>query len=953
MLLLSLVTALVLTVVAFPLTRRLAAAGSTGAGGVALITGTLIGGVVVGGAAGRIALAAAAALGVGLLGLLHDARPVDHASRLLVQSAAAVAVVVAGIRTDVTAIPAIDLALTVLGIVAVTNAFSLLDPDAGLVAAFGAVAALATFVLAALGNQPQLAHLSGALGGSCVGFLLCQSFGPARLGKCGSFFVGFILSVAVVELDLIPRVGRGGDALVLVLLCGLPALNAFVVVAGRARRNRPISVPAADQLSQRLARVGSRRAVALLVAAEVVLALLAVAMGRSMLSGVVSGVIALVVLTALWIRAARTSTYHGEPVVGWPRRVRLVMLGVAGIGVVATAAAAASLLAARGPLRNGADAATAALNAARDGEYERASGLFAESERLFRVGSKRLEGPLPSLGLVVPGVSSNIKAARLLADVGTDLAESGRSLARQVRPERLRMQGGAVPLAEVSRMAPTLRRAARVMTASERRIRVADLVYLFSPVRDAVTTVQDKLRAVSATTRRAADAADLAPRILGDGRPRRYLLVIQNPAESRATGGFIGNFGELVAQDGRISLQKFGSLENLRDNGVPFNDRKLGAPADFTKRFSDRMPDIKSWLHVNITPDFPTAARLMETLYPQSGGQSVDGVLSVDPVGLAALLKLTGPVSVAGWQEPLTAQNIVRVTTRDQYEPNRSYDERRDFLGAVAETVWRRVSSTNLGTPYAIADALGPAAGGRHIQLSLRRADEERFVRRLGIAGAVTPGRSDSLLFVNHNAAGNKVDVYLRRSIAYHVKLDPVGDGTARVTGVVDVTLHNDSPAAGLPLGVLGDVNQPIKPGENFSYSSLYSPLTAVAVLVDGKRHPFRTDADIGELAHSTFLRVAPGSALKMQTLLTGRIRLVGGDTYVLDLGHQARLTSDRVEITVEVPEGWEIVGKHQLQRSVGGAVARFDQDADRTMSLRIRRSGVAGVWAAITRRTV
>ncbi|MBA2609568.1 MAG: DUF4012 domain-containing protein, partial [Actinobacteria bacterium] len=894
------------------------------------------------GGLGRIAIVAAAALGVGAVGLLEDGRAA-YLPRLAVQTAAAAAVVAAGIRTDITAIAAIDFMVSVLGIAAVTNAFSLLDVEEKLAPALGAVSATAIFVLAALSHQPQLAHLAGALAGACVGVLVYRGRGGARLGNCGTLFIGFLVSAGALALDA--RVGRLGDALVALLLWSLPLLNLLLVVVGRSRRNLSVTSPAADQLSQRL----GRSAFAVLVVVQSVLALLAVMTGRSILSNAVAAAGAAALLAVPFVWAVRRDPYD-ERVVGLPRRARQVVLAAGVLLVVATAAAGISLLAARGPLRNGADSATAALDAARAGDYQRASALFADSERFFSIGRNRLQGPLPSLGLSVPGVSSNIRAARLLAGVGNDLAASGRTLATDVRPERLRMQGGAVPLGEIARIAPALRDAADVMTASERRIRSANLPYLFAPVRDAVDAVEEKLHSVSGTTRRGADAAELAPRILGGAQPRRYLLAIQNSAESRATGGFIGNFGELVAEHGRITLAKFGSIDTLRDSGVPFSERSLDAPTAFTKRFADRMPEIKSWLHVNITPDFPTAARLMESLYPQSGGQRVDGVLAVDPVGLAALLKLTGPVSVAGWPEPLTADNIVRVTTRDQYEPDLTYGERRDFLGAVAETVWRRVSSSDFGTPYSIADALGPAATGRHIQFSLRQPREARFVREVGIAGGLAPVRSDSLMFVTHNAAGNKLDAYLRRTVAYRVRIEPDGDGTARVSGVVDVTLHNDAPATGLPLTVFGDPGQPITPGENFSYSSLYSPLTAVAVLVDGKRYPFRSDKDVGELAHSTFLRVAPGKALKVQALLTGRIRLTGGDTYVLDVAHQARLTADRVEVTVELPKGWEIVGSQGLRPSgPGRAFVRFDQQADRTLSLQIRSRGVSGLWAAVT----
>jgi hypothetical protein len=113
--------------------------------------------------------------------------------------------------------------------------------------------------------------------------------------------------------------------------------------------------------------------------------------------------------------------------------------------------------------------------------------------------------------------------------------------------------------------------------------------------------------------------------------------------------------------------------------------------------------------------------------------------------------------------------------------------------------------------------------------------------------------------------------------------------------------------------------------------------------------YPFRSDADLAELVHSTFLRVSPRTDLKMQLLLTGRIPLVGGDTYLLDLLHQARVGGDKVTVTVEVPAGWEIIGSDGL-RATDARHARvvFDQNVDRSVSIRLRQKGLAGLWSAV-----
>jgi len=68
-----------------------------------------------------------------------------------------------------------------------------------------------------------------------------------------------------------------------------------------------------------------------------------------------------------------------------------------------------------------------------------------------------------------------------------------------------------------------------------------------------------------------------------------------------------------------------------------------------------------------MSPQFPSAAEVMASLYPQSGGSEVDGVFAVDADVLAALLEFTGPVQVAGRAEPITAENARQFMLLDQH----------------------------------------------------------------------------------------------------------------------------------------------------------------------------------------------------------------------------------------------------------------------------------------------
>src|SRR5205807_10315613 len=172
------------------------------------------------------------------------------------------------------------------------------------------------------------------------------------------------------------------------------------------------------------------------------------------------------------------------------------------------------------------------------------------------------------------------------------------------------------------------------------------------------------------------------------------------------TGGLIGDWSVLVADHGRVHVERFHRIDEL-NTPTP---RVVHASEEFLRRYGQY--DIgQTWQNVNMSPDFPTVGGVIADLFPQSGGQAVDGVIAVDPPGLASILRLTGPVRVPGWPDPVTADNVVDVTLRDSYE-RFAREARHQFLGDVAERAWTALTSADLGELPRVARAFGEAARG-------------------------------------------------------------------------------------------------------------------------------------------------------------------------------------------------------------------------------------------------
>lgn len=957
---LAFLTAVSLALVGTPVLRRLAVA--TGfvdqpaarkshrrpvpyLGGIAIIASVLVALVFEARAAPRVALLMIGAAGLGAMGLLDDDRTVDPRYRFLAETLAAALAVAVGVRIHATGVEVIDIAITVVWIVGVTNAINLLDNMDALAAGVSAVAAGAVFALAILGSQPVVATLAAAVVGACLGFLVYNR-PPASIfmGDAGSLFLGFVL--AILTINVTPTLFPPVSFLVPLLLLSIPVLDTTLVTVSRLRRGRPVSQGGRDHLSHRLTKRGMRRraAVAVLIGCEALLGTMTVLAGRRVVPVATAVVVAVVVLGTLLAVTVKARVYK-EPVVGFPRNLKravaLVVLAMPVLGAPALIA----LLRANAPARAGADAANQALDAFQAGDSEASAALFRRASAQLATADRRLDGPLVSLGLIVPGLSSNLHASRTVVSVAEELAVAGIDLAEVAEINLAGSGGGEIPLDRLKTLTPALERAVVVVERSRYRVSEVQVNFLFPPLADAVHELRDRLDREANATAGASETARRLPAILGDQGIRRYFLAFQNNAELRGSGGFIGNWGEIVAEDGKLRLERFGRLEELNNSGT--RPRVVTGDPAFLERWKDFDP-AQTWQQINVSPDFPTSARLIAEVYPQSGGQPVDGVIAVDPLGLAALLELTGAVEVPGWPVPITAENVVDVTLRQAYEVF-PQDDRVSFLSDLTRRVAEAFTRADLGRPARVSAALGDAASNGHLVIWMTRPEEQSLIAGLGIDGAVGPIRGDSMLVVNQNLAANKIDSFLRRQLRYDVTIDP-STSPATIRGRLELTLENGAPSSGLSSTVIGPYDEHFQPGENRTYVSVYTPFGGGRATLDGNPVELDNQADLGRRALSTTLSIPANSSRTLSLDVDGAVVLSEDGWYRLDLFHQTSVAPDEVEVSVSLPDGWRIAGVDGLDRQDDRrASTRIALDSPHTILVRIERSGWAGVWERLT----
>ncbi len=202
---------------------------------------------------------------VSLVGAVDDSRGLGSTVKLAGQILAAGILVYSGVQVRLFG-NWMDVALTLLWVVGITNALNLLDNMDGLSGGIALIAAVYFTLLAALSDQYLVGALAAALAGACAGFLV-YNWNPAHIfmGDTGSLFIGFLLAAVGIKLRF-PANSASVTWAIPVMVLALPIFDTTLVFISRLRRGKnPLTTAGKDHISHRLARLtGSRREAVLL-----------------------------------------------------------------------------------------------------------------------------------------------------------------------------------------------------------------------------------------------------------------------------------------------------------------------------------------------------------------------------------------------------------------------------------------------------------------------------------------------------------------------------------------------------------------------------------------------------------------------------------------------------------------------------------------------------------------
>lgn len=445
-----------------------------------------------------------------------------------------------------------------------------------------------------------------------------------------------------------------------------------------------------------------------------------------------------------------------------------MLLLVAVLAVLCVAWTAWSGLTVYRELRDARAAAGELESALRDQDGRAAQRALNDLRDASTTAADRSGGPTWAVLSRLPVVGGDADAVRRMSDVLREVSGDGLTplvqALRDVEKGAFDPRGGRLPLDEIEALAPRLERsqesfdrAGSMLSRVDEDLLVGQVASARAQLDEALTEGLDRL----GTARR---AVTLLPPMLGAEEQRTYLLVLQNNAEVRSTGGFPGSTFLLTADDGDISL-----VEPVAGNTFDFLEPPgLALTEQERALFGDR--PATRFVDANFIPDFPRAAELWRTRYEERFGTTVDGVMTTDPVALSYLLAGEEPVEVQG--VTLTADNVVQELLSTTYARFPDPADQDEFFKQAGALIFDRLLSDP--DPQALVDGLRRALDEGRVAVVSRDEREQAALVDGGLTGAAMSADEDVLqagVYLNDTTSttGSKLSYYL--------------DYTASVTG--------------------------------------------------------------------------------------------------------------------------------------------------------------------------
>lgn len=269
------------------------------------------------------------------------------------------------------------------------------------------------------------------------------------------------------------------------------------------------------------------------------------------------------------------------------------------------------------------------------------------------------------------------------------------------------------------------------------------------------------------------EALTVFPGILGVGTgEKRYMIIMQNNAEIRATGGFWTNFATFKIQNALLT-------SDFSSKDMYSIDITLDA-IDKYYTFPTAPEAYKRFLKVerlyardaNISPDFPTAIDKFGLYYKLAAGvnpseyKPINGYIGINTEVVKELIEITGAVNVNG--VTFNKDNVVLELEKIASLNLAQQVSRKKVLGDLMESMLKNVfESDSFLWPQLIEKGVD-LMNRKQIIVFLVEPTSQKLIEKYGYGGRIAdPVAGDYSYFVSTNLGGDKTNMFVTREFSH------------------------------------------------------------------------------------------------------------------------------------------------------------------------------------------
>lgn len=397
-------------------------------------------------------------------------------------------------------------------------------------------------------------------------------------------------------------------------------------------------------------------------------------------------------------------------------------------------------------------------------------------------------------------------------------------------------------------------------------------------VRSKIVSLKSSVSAASTSLSQFQPIVKLLPDLLGNPDTKKYLIMFQNDAELRATGGFLTAYATMSITRGKITP---GVSEDIYTLDAGFK-KKVPAP-DPIKKY---LPLVYNWnlRDMNLSPDFKNSMDTFTRYMSEVPGRpDFDALIAIDTQVPVRILEVLGPIGVPGYGGKFSADidprcncpqviyELENIITRPTYEIR---EGRKSILGPLMNSMLANM----MGSPKAkwaeFFNIFTESIQQKHLLMYFRDPNKQTAVEVLGAGGRINDYVGDYLHINDTNFAGAKSNMFVTQEVEQVINVAADGKITKKLT----LTYKNPQPGSNCNL----EAGQLCLNGLLRDWQRIYVPTGSVLKSAKGYEADMITTTDLGKTVFEGFFTLAPQSVKKLEIEYEVPAGLVSGDYKLL-----------------------------------------------------------------------